>query len=236
MVGAMVDITRQVELKEATARAAMEERHRLARDLHDAVTQSLYSLSLMAEAARRRAQTGNIQEMNDTIARLGELAQQSLKEMRLLVYELRPAVLEEHGLAGAIQSRLDAVERRAGMQARLQDDLLRELPSEIQIQLYRVAEEALNNILKHSSASAVAVHLYTTDETINLEISDNGSGFDPDWAASSGGLGLISMRERVEKLGGVLKIESNPATGTTIKLELHDKEDNDDPNDTNPHL
>jgi PAS domain S-box-containing protein len=220
IIGTMVDITPQIEIKEAAALAAMEERRRLARDLHDAVTQSLYSLSLMAEAARRRAQTGDGQETHDYIVRLGELAQQSLKEMRLLVYEMRPSALEENGLAEALQARLDAVERRAGVEARLTGDVTRELSPEVQVQLYRIAEEALNNTLKHAAASAVAITIHSGPDGINLRISDNGRGFDALKETTSGGLGLVSMRERAAKLGGVLEIETASGRGTTVTLTL----------------
>ncbi len=220
MIGAMVDITQQIELQEAAAQATMEERRRLARDLHDAVTQSLYSLSLMAEAARRRAQLGDEKATRDYIIRLGELAQQSLKEMRLLVYELRPSVLERDGLAGALQARLDAVERRSGIQASLYVDIDRELSPVAQLQFYRVAEEALNNALKHAAATVVRIRLRESEDSVTLEIIDNGKGFDPEVAAVSGGLGLVSMRERLEKLGGHFELDTAPGKGTTIRANF----------------
>lgn len=220
MIGALIDITRQVELQEAATRAALEERRRLARDLHDAVTQSLYSLSLLVEAARRHAQLGDRKAANDYIARLGELAQQALKEMRLLVYEMRPSVLKEQGLAGALQSRLDAVERHAGIRARMHVEMVRRLTPAAQLQLYRVAEEALNNALKHASATAVRITIRSDDTGTLLEISDNGRGFDPQAARHASGLGLTSMRERVEKLGGQFELESAPGQGTSIRVTL----------------
>lgn len=215
----MIDVTRQVEEQEAAARAAMEERRRLARDLHDAVTQSLYSLSLLAEAARRHAELGDRKATNEYVNRLGELAQQSLKEMRLLVHEMRPSVLEKEGLAGALQARLDAVERHSGIRAKLAVNLNRKLTPHVQLQYYRVAEEALNNALKHARATAVRVDIHSTANAINMEISDNGAGFDMA-AAGSGGLGLTSIRERVEKLGGRLHVETTPGSGTTIRVHL----------------
>jgi signal transduction histidine kinase len=174
----------------------------------------------MAEAARRRAKVGDEQETNEYIVRLGELAQQSLKEMRLLVYELQPAALEENDLAGALQARLDAVERRAGMDARLRVDLGQEIPPRVQVQLYRIAEEALNNALKHASASKVSIDIRSTEAGITLIIGDNGNGFVANTAASSGGMGLISMRERATNLGGALKIKTEPGKGTTVQLTL----------------
>ncbi len=219
-MGAMIDITDQVEAQEAAALAALEERRRLARDLHDAVTQSLYSLSLMAEAARRHARGGDWNMTGDYIRRLGELAQQSLKEMRLLVYEMRPSVLEKEGLAGALQARLDAVERHSGIRARLMVELDEELTPATQLQYYRVAVEALNNALKHSGATAVRVLIRSTGDAVLLEVSDNGRGFEPGRAAASGGLGLVSMRERLEKLGGEFELETAPGKGTTVRVTL----------------
>ena len=236
MIGAMVDITRQVEIKEAARQATLEERRRLARDLHDAVTQSLYSLTLMAEAARRRAQLGDEKATREYIIRLGELAQQSLKEMRLLVYELRPAALEKGGLAGALQERLDAVERRSGIRARLITEGNHELPPDIQVQLYRVAEEALNNALKHAAASAIRIRIRSSADSVMMEVSDNGKGFDPLQAAASGGLGLVSIRERLENLGGRFELDTAPGKGTTIRVSLDILDNNNGQTDSNIDL
>lgn len=223
-IGAMVDITRQVELRDAAAQATQSERQRLARDLHDAVTQSLYSLSLMAEAARRWAAAGDRKATADYIIRLGELAQQALKEMRLLIYESTPSALEKDGLAGAIEARLDAVERRSGIQARLRVNLDEDLAPEVETQLFRVAEEALNNALKHASATKVQVRISSAGGTVTLEIDDNGQGFDPAAMTSGGGLGLISMKERLEKLGGRFIIESEPGNGATVRVHLDQRD------------
>ena len=218
--GAIVDITRQVEMQEAATHAAIEERRRLARDLHDSVTQSLYSLSLMAEAARRHAGQGDRQATNEYVDRLGELAQHSLREMRLLVHEMQPSLLEKEGLAEALQARLNAVERHSGVRAKLVVNIEHNLPIQVQLQYYRVAEEALNNALKHAHASAVRVTIYSTTDLVTMEIADNGQGFDPATTAASGGLGLTSIRERMENLGGSVEIETAPNKGTTIRVQL----------------
>jgi len=118
-IGAVIDITSRVALAEAQVQSAIEERQRLARDLHDSVSQTLYSLTLIAEATRRLAQNGQLDQVIAQTARLGELSQQSLKEMRLLIFELRLPTLEREGLAKALQHRLDAVEKRAGVDASL---------------------------------------------------------------------------------------------------------------------
>lgn len=220
MIGAMVDISREVAIKEATARAAIQERQRLARDLHDAVTQSLYSLSLMAEAARRRAVLGDVEATNEYILRLGELARRSLKEMRLLVYELQPTALEEEGLVGALRVRLDAIAYRGEVQTTLLAEAEQDIPIKVQVQLFRVAEEAINNALRHAGASSIVVRLQTTPQQALLEVSDNGQGFEPERAATSGGIGLASMRERVENLGGVFELDTRPGMGATVRVML----------------
>lgn len=220
LTGALVDISRQVEIAEAGARAALEERQRLARDLHDSVTQSLYSVTLLAEVARRRAQTGDAAATLEQINRLGELSQQCLREMRLLVYELRPAMVEEVGLIGALRQRLEAVEQRSGVSVQLAADDDRHIPPGVQNELFRVAEEALNNALKHAHASRLAVRLRTTAKQIELEIADNGRGFDPIVAAGSGGQGLTNMRERVVRLGGRFAINTAPGHETTVRVRL----------------
>ncbi len=220
MIGAMVDITDRVRLVEAQARAALEERQRLARDLHDSVTQSLYSLTLLAEAARRLLGTGQTPQAREYVARLGETAQQSLKEMRLLVYELRPAELEQAGLAGALQQRLDAVEKRAGVRAGLRVDGDLDLPGPVEETLYRIAQEALNNALKHAAATTVTVTLRAEARQVTLEIADDGRGFDLAAIQDRGGLGLRSMRERAAELGAALQIQAQPGAGTRLQVTL----------------
>lgn len=204
--------------------AILEERRRLARELHDAVTQSLYSLTLFAEAGRRLARAGDLERVQGYLERLGETAQQALKEMRLLVYELRPLALEREGLVGALQQRLDAVEKRAGVQARLLVEDEVELPQSAEGELYRVAVEALNNALKHARATAVTVRIRPRATGVELVIADNGCGFDPEMAGDRSGVGLASMRERVARLGGALTLRSVPGEGTTIRVELETRQ------------
>ena len=220
MVGAMIDISDRVTLSEAQAQAALEERQRLARELHDSVTQSLYSLTLLSEASRRTAQQGDLEKVIGNIARLGETAQQALKEMRLLVYELRPLALEQAGLAEALQHRLDAVEKRAGIETQLSVDLNTELTTSVEHGLYRIAQETLNNSLKHAEASAVSVRLRSSDGIVEMEIQDNGKGFVLEQTEHQGGLGLTSIRERTEALGGEVSITSKSAEGTCVQIRL----------------
>jgi signal transduction histidine kinase len=140
--------------------------------------------------------------------------------MRLLVYELRPPALEHDGLVEALQQRLNAVEARAGVKTQLLADQIPELPGPIEAALYHMAQEALNNALKYARAASVTIQLSTEDHQVALEIADDGLGFDPAAVAGQGGLGLVSMRERAEKLGGDLTILSTPGKGTKIRVSL----------------
>jgi signal transduction histidine kinase len=197
--------------------AVVKERERLARELHDSVTQSLYSITLLSEAGRQLVQAGDLARIEGHLKRLGEISQQALREMRLLVYELRPLVLRREGLVGALQQRLDAVEKRAGVDVRLLVEGEVELPVPVEEALYRIAQEALNNALKHAGASNVTVYVRSRDDRVELEVFDDGVGFDLDAAGKNGGLGLTGMRERAEKVEGVLDIISAPGEGTRVK-------------------
>lgn len=209
-------------LREQTSQlAVMEERARLARELHDSVTQSLYSLTLLAEGWQRLIRGGQVDNIAETLSEMGEIAQQALKEMRLLVYELRPPMLEQEGLLGALHQRLAAVEKRAGVEARLFAEDIVDLPAPIEEGLFRIAQEALNNSLKHAAATAVTVRLGTDDEGLVFEVADNGRGFDLKAETNhEGGMGLAGMRERVERLGGSLEVRSAPGKGTTLVVRL----------------
>jgi signal transduction histidine kinase len=198
--------------------AVMEERARLARELHDSVTQALFSMTLLAEAGQRLAGVGELERVQTYLGRLGETSQQSLKEMRLLIYELRPLALESEGLVGALQQRLDAVEARAGVKARLLVEGSDQVPAAIEEDLYRIAEQALNNALKHASAASVTARIRCYSEQVTLEVVDNGRGFDPEAARDRGGQGLVSMRERAANVGGKLAVLSSPGQGTTVRV------------------
>ena len=217
-IGALVDITSRVVLVEAQAQSAIDERLRLARDLHDSVTQTLYSLTLIAEATRRLAQNGQIDQVIAQTERLGHLSQQSLKEMRLLLFELRLPVLEREGLAKALQHRLDAVEKRSGVDADLIVEGLNRLPVLVEEGLFYMAHEALNNSLKHAAATKVTVRLRALDGIVQLEVMDNGKGFDVESISETGGMGLTSLKERAQKIRAQVEITSIPENGTSIKV------------------
>lgn len=217
-VGVAVENARLYQ--QAEQLASMKERERLSYDLHDSVTQSLYSLTLLAEASRRQINAGELERASDYISRLGENSLKALKEIRLLVYKLRPESLEKEGLIGAIQQRLGAVERRAGIKAHLIASDTFQLSPQIEEELYRVIQEALNNSLKHSRATSVSVRLHQSGTYIELEVRDNGIGFDQNVCNRSEGMGLKSMQERVHRIGGIFNLTSGPDQGTVISVRL----------------
>jgi signal transduction histidine kinase len=200
--------------------AVLEERTRLARDLHDSVTQSLYSLVLLTEGWRRLLSAGSGTQIEDHLGRIGEIAQQALREMRLLIHELRPPMLEQEGLVGAVRKRLDAVEKRVGIEARVVMDDLVELPASLEEGLYWITLEALNNALKHAAAKKEMVRICVEDGILVLEIADDGQGFDLEAAGHRGGMGLTSMAERARQMGGTLAIEPAPGQGTTVTVRV----------------
>jgi signal transduction histidine kinase len=199
--------------------AVLEERERLARELHDSVTQSLYAVSLHAEAASRALDAGEAEPAASNLADIRETVQEALAEMRLLLFELRPPLLQEHGLAAALQTRLRAVEARAGLATAFEGGDVDRLRPEVEQELYRVAQEALNNVLKHAHASRATVRLGIRADRAVLEVLDDGVGFEPGLRGGDG-YGLPGMRERTERLGGTLAVESAPGTGTRVRVEV----------------
>ncbi len=202
--------------------AVLEERQRLARDLHDSVTQSLYGLTMYAEAATRLLNTGQTALAIDYLRELRMTAQEALREMRLLIFELRPSILEEEGLVGALQNRLESVEKRSGLEAILHVEGHGPLLPDVEEELYRIAQEALNNTLKHAQARHISVVLqHKPGEYVSLEISDDGQGFEPAAIRERGGFGLSGMEERAVQLGGRLTIDSRPGAGTRVRIEVN---------------
>ena len=200
--------------------AVLEERQRLARELHDSVTQSLYSLTLFAEAGQDSARAADLDQVQLYLSRVGETALEALKGMRLLIFELRPPALAQEGLVGALRRRLEAVERRARVETQLLAETPFELPANVEAGFYRIAQEALNNVLLHSAATRVTVRLGVDEEGPQLDVMDNGKGFDLESVGYQVGIGLASMQERAENLGGSLQIVSEPGQGTSIKVAV----------------
>jgi signal transduction histidine kinase len=225
ILGLLADVAaiaiENARLQEKAERLAIvEERQRLARELHDSVTQALYSVTLYAEAARMALSAGKQDVAAENLRELHAMAREALFDIRLLVYELHPPILEGQGLAAALQTRLAAVETRVGLQIELRVDGGRRLPLSAEEEVYRIALEALSNVVKHARAQHVTVDLRFDDQRVYLEIADDGLGYDPVRARESGGMGLRGMEERAQRLHGKLEILGVPGKGTTVKVEV----------------
>ncbi|MCO5185431.1 MAG: GAF domain-containing protein [Anaerolineae bacterium] len=212
--------------EQAQAGAILEERQRIARELHDSVTQALYGVTLYSQAASGQLAQGHPDRAADHLEELQDTAQEALAEMRLLIHELRPPLLAEEGLAAALQARLQSVEGRAGLQttfkvvASADFPVEQRLPKPIEQGLYRIGQEALNNTLKHARAAHIDVLLRLDPRRVVLEIRDDGIGFDPALAAEGGGAGLIGMAQRAVEMGGQFTIDSSVQQGTHICVEV----------------
>ena len=200
--------------------AALEERQRLACDLHDSATQSLYAVTMFAEAAARLLESGQIELAGNHLREVRDTAQEALREMRLLIFELRPPILETAGLITALRTRLEMVEGRSGLKAEFKADGVSELPPDMEDGLYRIAQEVLNNVLKHAQAQKVTVCLGREQHKVVLEITDDGIGFDPITLQNNSGMGLAGMEERATLLGGRLVVNSQPGEGTSVRVEV----------------
>ncbi len=203
---------------QAQTLAALQERQRLARELHDSVSQMLYSIALSTRTARillDRDPTKVGEVLDDVLG----LAKAGLAEMRALIFELRPESLEIEGLVAALTKQAASLRVRHDLD--VETDLCAEpdLPLETKEELYRIAQEALHNIVKHAQASRVSLRLTADDEDIGLEVRDDGIGFDPA-GPYPGHLGLRSMRERAKRLQGSLKIDGAPNQGTRILVRI----------------
>jgi len=200
---------------------ALEERQHLARDLHDSVTQVLYGLVTLAEAGQARLEAGSVGAIQPTFERIAATARQALNEMRLFVHRLRPPELEQHGLAAALNQRVAAVEGWSGVRIRLLADEAIRLSPDVEAGLYQIAQEALNNALRHAHANVITLKLQTERDTAGqhtlLEISDDGRGFDAK-QVSSHGLGLTNMAERARILRANFEIITRPGEGTRVKV------------------
>lgn len=206
--------------QQAEQLAVLEERQRLARELHDSVTQTLYSINLYADAARMALSNGQPQVATENLKDLRKLTREAMFDMRLLIYELHPPALEKEGLVAALRARLSAVEERAGLPTRISVEGERRLPLAIEEELYRVAQEGLNNVVKHARSQNVFIHLQYDDHAVCLTLKDDGIGFDADMASRDGGIGLRGMQERVHRMGGELSIESAPGRGTRLRAMI----------------
>jgi signal transduction histidine kinase len=208
----------QTYIREVT-RAQEEERRRIARDLHDGAAQSLVLLlrGLAGLIDIRDLPDGTV----DRIENLKTTTQETLDAIRSASQALRPAVLDDLGLAPAIEWLVNQLGARSGLETNfLVDGHRRRIPPETELAAFRIAQEALHNTEKHAQAAKVAVALTFKTNTISLEIKDDGRGFDPDEMTDVTTLGLTGMRERTDLVGGQLTIDTTPGGGTTVKLDV----------------
>ena len=194
--------------------AALQERQRLARELHDSVSQALFGIALGARTARAQL-ARDPSRVGEPIDYVLSLAEAGLAEMRALIFELRPESLEQEGLVAALSKQAAALRARHGISVRTVLGDEPELPLEQKEALYRIAQEALHNTVKHARASQIDLVLERANGSLMLEVRDNGQGFDPG-GSFPGHLGLRSMRERAEQLGGQLSFASAPGQGTSV--------------------
>lgn len=195
--------------------AIYEERQRMARELHDSVTQVFYGIELEANSARALLKRGDNEQVGQQIEGILQLAEAGLAEMRALLLELRPESLETEGLVGALQKQRAALQVRYNLKIETELGQEPDLPVETKEVLYRIAQEALQNVVKHGQATKINLRLIYNPDLVILEVEDDGRGFDPA-GAFPGHMGLITMNERARKLGGTLFIESEPGQGTHV--------------------
>jgi signal transduction histidine kinase len=201
----------------------VEERSRIAQDLHDAVAQKLFSLRLTVGAAEALALKGDRDRSRVEFARVKELAGSALDELRAVVTELRPPAVREDGLVPALRKHVAVIGRAHPVDVRFTSDCdgRCQLPEQVEDVVFRVTQEALHNALRHAEPSAVTIDLRTPDTGVVLTVADDGKGFVDDPARQGGHhLGLASMRERARRAGGRLRVESRPGAGTTVTLEV----------------
>ena len=224
-IASQVGVAVQTEHFRQRAQTAtiLEDRQRLTRDLHDSVIQSLYGLVTLTEAGKIRVEEHDFPAIAQVINRIGQTARQAIREIRLFIHQLRPPILEQEGLVNALEQRLAAVEGRSDVQVSLHIEENIKLPISVETELFYIAQEALNNTLKHARATTILVSICKADENVILKINDNGCGFDP-LTIGNAGMGLISMGERAELINGRLEIRSQPDEGTIVSVTIKENE------------
>ena len=202
--------------RQAAELASSEERAHLARELHDSVTQALFSMTLLSRSAELLLQKDPSQ-VPEKLASLRELQRDALAEMRALIFELRPGNIEENGLIQALRTHSAALSGRIGLPVVVESDLPERPPIEVEETLYRIAQEALHNVVKHAGARQVTLDVCRVADGVRLRVMDDGRGFDPA-AVPDGHLGLAGMQSRAERLGGRLLVTTAVGVGTTIEV------------------
>ena len=204
----------------ALALAVVDERNRLARELHDSVTQSLFSMHLTIEATRTLLGRGDVAGAGQQLANLSERARETLAEMRALIHSLRPAEMEEQGLVAALTRWTERVRRENLLPVELRVEGTPALSEDEEQELFRIAQEALNNTVKHAAATHVTVQLTTGPAAVTLLVEDDGKGFDSGVPLRGNAFGTRGMRERAAILGGTFSIDSHPGGGTRVLVTV----------------
>lgn len=201
--------------------SVLDERNRLARELHDSMTQALFSLRLTIEASSSLVRSDPGAAAVE-LERARTLLDSLFGELRALIFELRPAALDADGLAATVRNHLDVVGRAHGLAVSVRaDGAVDRLTSDVQREVFRVVQEAVTNVVRHAGASRIGVAIDADGDQIRMTVDDDGAGFDPrERAIRSRRLGLTSMRERAHALGGRLRVDSSPGHGTTVTLEV----------------
>ncbi len=206
-------------LLESLVKVQEEERGRLARELHDGAGQTLTSLLVRLKILENKAASS---DLKPALVGMEDIVSQTIDQIRGLSYRLRPLALEEFGLSMALETLLEEVAKNSDLQVSCSCALEEfEMPEDIEVALYRIAQEGLTNIMRHASAKQVRILLKRTGSGIQLSVEDDGIGFDPNHLPGTQGkrhLGLISMRERAEMLGGILDVYTAPHKGTMIQV------------------
>ena len=221
--GSVRDISERERLEgdlrdQAAELAASQERAHLARELHDSVTQALFSMGLTLRTLELLLNT-DADAAQEKLTELRELQKDALAEMRTLIFELRPSSLENDGLVQALKTHATAVQRRTGLAMVVDAEPIDRLSLTAEEALYRIGQEALHNVVKHANASNATIRIWREGTRVHLSVTDDGAGFDPD-AVPRGHLGLIGMRQRVDLVGGELRVESRSGRGTTIAASV----------------
>lgn len=198
----------------------VEERRGFARELHDGINQLLVAVRFRIELAQQQMAKGNAAYHESLTVALSTL-DTTIKEVRQISHGLRPALLDEMGLAAALEYLVAQFQERTGVKVSRHWGIQQQaLPEDVAIMLYRVVQEALSNIERHARASHVEIEVSQTPQALQLTLTDNGIGFTSEQSSSARGIGLLHMCERVELLGGVLRLESTPGQGTHIQAQL----------------
>ena len=217
---AAIAITNARLLEHSRELSAVAERNRLALELHDAVSQKLFSVVLTAEAAATLIDR-DTDAAREKVERLRGLAGEALSELRSLIGELRPPNLARDGLCGALRKHIEVIRPLHPAEIELELDAGATAGVARDHEVLRIAQEAVQNALRHSGGDLVSLRLAQTNGGIALEVSDDGVGFDPtDAALRARRLGLTSMEERADRIGARLEIHSEPGRGTSVRLEV----------------